>query len=93
MNQFRILRESIYVAVYWWLGGYALTWLLPAPWPERVAISSLAFGVFLYLISTFYEENGYQAPPWASCPMIALPMTMMFAGMVTWIMALIGLLS
>ncbi|MEM7027960.1 MAG: hypothetical protein AAF629_00100 [Chloroflexota bacterium] len=56
------------MGIYWWLGGYALTWLLPDPWPERTAISCMAFGVFLFLISTFYEENGYQAPLGQAAP-------------------------
>lgn len=93
MDWVRILWETIYIAVYWGIGGYALSWFFPNPWPMRVATICFAFGSTVYVITSQIEDMQFKAPPVLSCLMFAPPMTMMLAGLITWAMALLGIIE
>lgn len=93
MKWLTYIIESVLVGAYWLVGGYALTWILPDPWPFRIALRLMIFGIFLHWINLIFELFDHQAPSATSCIVFALPMTMIFAGVIFWVMAFLGLIE
>ena len=77
--------------VYWWLGGVGISWFLPDPLPYQIQAVCVAIGVGLYLLGTKWEDMTGKFPVWISLLTFAPPGTMLFAGIITWAMSLVGL--
>ena len=87
------LTGALFIAIYWAIGGYGISWFAPDPYPSIVIRLSVAIGLIFYAIGVAYEDAQEQIPVYIGCLIIAPPGTMIFAGLVTWGLSLLGVVQ